>query len=28
VSSKEGTGTTFTIILPATEKGAMMKVDG
>jgi len=28
VSSKEGTGTTFTIILPATEKGATMNVEG
>lgn len=28
VSSKEGNGTTFTIILPATEKGATMKVEG
>jgi len=28
VSSKEGSGTTFTIILPATEKGVSMKVGG
>lgn len=28
VSSKEGVGTTFTIILPATEKGETMKVEG
>ena len=28
VSSKEGSGTTFTIILPATEKGVSMKVEG
>jgi two-component system sensor histidine kinase HydH len=28
VSSKEGSGTTFTIILPATEKGVTMKTEG
>lgn len=28
VSSREGDGTTFTIILPATEKGATMKAEG
>jgi two-component system sensor histidine kinase HydH len=28
VASKEGSGTTFTVILPVTEKGEMMKSEG